>query len=84
MTADRWAATVHGVTDSLHVTIAYADGGDGWIMASIPQVPGAISQGRTREQARANVLDALALMLTADRDMDPAAERESVELLIAS
>jgi len=30
-------------------------------MASIPQVPGAMSQGRTREEARANVIDALML-----------------------
>jgi predicted RNase H-like HicB family nuclease len=27
-------------------------------------VPGAISQGRTREEARENVIDALQLMLT--------------------
>lgn len=31
---------------------------DGWIVARILEVPGAMSQGRTREEARENVLDA--------------------------
>ncbi len=34
-------------------------GDEGWVVASIPEVPGAQSQGRTREEARANVIDAL-------------------------
>ena len=32
---------------------------DGWIVASAPEVLGVHSQGRTREEARANVIDAL-------------------------
>ena len=32
-------------------------------MAQVEEVPGAISQGRTREEARENVTDALRLML---------------------
>jgi predicted RNase H-like HicB family nuclease len=47
------------MSESLHVTIVYEPGEDGWIIASIPEVPGANSQGRTREEARANVIDAL-------------------------
>jgi hypothetical protein len=34
-------------------------GRGGLVVASIPEVPGAHSQGRTREEARANVIDAL-------------------------
>ncbi|MCP9486366.1 MAG: type II toxin-antitoxin system HicB family antitoxin [Gaiellaceae bacterium MAG52_C11] len=45
--------------ESLQVTIVYEQGEDGWIVSSIPEVPGAHSQGRTREEARANVIDAL-------------------------
>jgi hypothetical protein len=41
------------------LTIQYEDGGDGWVTATIVEEPGAISQGRTREEAYANVLDAL-------------------------
>jgi predicted nucleotidyltransferase/predicted RNase H-like HicB family nuclease len=38
------------------VTITYEDG---WVVASVRGVRGVHSQGRTREQARANALDAL-------------------------
>jgi predicted RNase H-like HicB family nuclease len=48
----------------LQLMILYEDGGEGLIMSSVPAVPGVLSQGRTREQARENVLDALALMLS--------------------
>jgi predicted RNase H-like HicB family nuclease len=47
------------VSESLQVTIVYEQGEDGWIVASVPEVPGAHSQGRTREEARVNVIDAL-------------------------
>jgi predicted RNase H-like HicB family nuclease len=47
------------MSKSLQVTIVYEPGEEGWIVASIPEVPGANSQGRTREEARANVIDAL-------------------------
>ena len=43
----------------LELTIVYEDASDGWITASIAAVPGANSQGRTRDQARENVIDAL-------------------------
>jgi len=35
-------------------------------LATIAEVPGAISQGRTRAEARANVIDALQTVLTPD------------------
>jgi predicted RNase H-like HicB family nuclease len=49
--------------EQLDLTIVYESGEDGWIIASIPEVAGVFSQGRTREEARANVIDALWLML---------------------
>jgi predicted RNase H-like HicB family nuclease len=52
------------VSETMDLTIVYEDGDDDWIVASIPAVPGVLSQGRTREEARENVLDALALMLS--------------------
>ena len=48
----------------LNLTIVYEPGDDGWITVSIPEVPGVLSQGRTRKEARENVIDALALMLS--------------------
>ena len=47
------------VTDALHLTVRFEDGEDGWILAFIDQVSGAMSQGRTREEARDNAIDAL-------------------------
>jgi predicted RNase H-like HicB family nuclease len=40
------------MSETLRLTIVYEDGGDGWIVASIPEVPGAHSQG-TPERTRA-------------------------------
>ena len=41
---------------TVDLTILYEDGDEGWIVASIPAVPGALSQGRNRDEARENVL----------------------------
>ena len=51
--------TVPLMSESLQVTIVYDPGEEGGVVASIPEVLGAHSQGRTREEARANVIDAL-------------------------
>jgi predicted RNase H-like HicB family nuclease len=42
---------------------------EGWIVARVLEVSGAISQGRTREEARENVLDALRTVLTPDEEL---------------
>ncbi len=57
--ARKKLATVVPMSESLVVTIVYEQGEEGWVVASLPEVPGAHSQGRTREEARANVIDAL-------------------------
>ncbi len=55
---------------SVDFTIAF-DGPDeaGWIVARVLEVPGALSQGRTREEARENVLDALRTVLTPNEEL---------------
>ncbi len=53
------------------MTIAFDDPDEeGWIVARIVEVPGALSQGRTPEEARENVLDALQVVLAPDDDDD--------------
>lgn len=47
------------MAEPLNVTIVYEPGEDGWITVSIPEIPGVLSQGRTREQARETILSAL-------------------------
>ena len=57
------------MSDKLRMTIAFEEPDeDGWIVAQVVEVPGAISQGRTREEARHNVVDALCLMLSPDHN----------------
>ncbi len=69
----------------LNLTIVYELGDDGWITVSIPEVPGVLSQDRTRKEARENVIDALALMLSPEpSDVDDQREREALHLTIAA
>ena len=57
------------MSETLRMTITYEDPDEqGWIVARVVEVPGALSQGRTREEARQNVIDALRLMLSPDDD----------------
>ncbi len=72
------------MSDSLQLTIVFEHGDDGWVIASIPEVPGAMSQGRTRDEARANVIDALQLMLSPEPGHDEltSADREPLTLTI--
>jgi predicted RNase H-like HicB family nuclease len=60
---------VLSLSETLRLTITYDEPDeDGWIVARVLEVPGAISQGRTHEEARENVVDALRLMLAPDED----------------
>ena len=50
-------------------TIIYERDEHGWWIATIPEVPGAFSQGKTREAARENVIDALCELMAARREL---------------
>jgi len=53
-------------------TAVYEKDGD-WIMASVEELPGANTQGKTLEEARENLREAVVMVLQANRDL---AERE--------
>lgn len=57
------------MSDSLELTVRYEDAGEGWVTAQVLEVPGAISEGRGRVEARANVIDALRTVLTPDEQL---------------
>jgi len=82
------SATVSRMSESLRVTIVFEQGEGGWIVASIPEVPGANSQGRTREEARDNVIDALRgileLRFGGHGDIAANADSEPLELVIGA
>ena len=44
-------ATVCPMSDEVHLTIRYTDAGEGWVTAQVAEIPGAISEGPTREEA---------------------------------
>jgi predicted RNase H-like HicB family nuclease len=59
----------------------------GWIVARVLEVPGAVSQGRNREEARENVLDALQTVLTPDEELTgqaPGSDREHLRFTAAA
>ncbi len=70
------------VAPSIDFTIAFDEPDEqGWIVARVLEVPGALSQGRTREEARENVLDALRTVLTSDDELAGRHSGEDLEHL---
>ena len=45
--------------EATRLLVVLEDGEDGWIVVSCPALPGCISQGRTREEALANIREAI-------------------------
>jgi predicted RNase H-like HicB family nuclease len=41
---------------------------DGWIMATVPDLPGAVTQGKDLAEARANIKEAVELLLASYRE----------------
>jgi len=41
---------------------------DGWIMATVPDLPGAVTQGQTMDEARANIREVIELLLESYRE----------------
>ncbi|CAN5722240.1 hypothetical protein BH11ARM2_BH11ARM2_32860 [soil metagenome] len=68
----------------LELTVLLDEGQDGWWIAEIPQIPGALSQGRTPEEARANVIDAAETLMDYRREVaqreHPGARSETLAL----
>jgi len=76
---------VVSMSERLQMTIAYDEPDEeGWIVARVLEVPGVLSQGRTRAEARENVIDALRLMLAPDENDSRVVEgSEPLELTFA-
>ena len=63
-------------------TAVFERDGD-WVIAYCPEIPGANGQGRTKEEARASLVEAITLILNDRREdglrgVPPDAERETV------
>ena len=69
------------MSERLRLTIVFEEPDEGgWIVARIIEVPGSMSQGPTREEARENVIEALRLMLSPDDDDASVADGRSEPL----
>ncbi len=44
-------------------TVVYTPVEDGWIMAQVPELPGAVTQGRNMNEAREMIQEAVELLL---------------------
>ena len=69
-------------SDPVRLTVVYERAEHGWTTASIPAVPGTISTGRNRREARDNVLDALREMLASPGEVPEGATREDVSVTL--
>ncbi len=48
--------------------VVYTPIEDGWYMASVPELPGAVTQGKTKDEARRMIKDAVELLLESYRE----------------
>lgn len=76
------------MTSSIQLSVIYEPVENGWIQARIEELPAVITAAPSREEARAQVIDALREYLLALREQPSAlaagAEREAVDLLISA
>ena len=48
--------------------VVYTPIEDGWIMATVPELPGAVTQGKDLDEARAMIKEAVELLLESYRE----------------
>ena len=66
----------------MNIKVIVEKGEDGYFVASVPSLKGCWSQGKTREEALANIREAIELYLEPDETEIVGKEREIVELAI--
>ena len=49
-------------------TVVYQQVDDGWYMATVPELPGAVTQGRTLAEAREMIKEAVELLIESYRE----------------
>ncbi len=52
-----------------NLTVIYEEGEDGFWVATIPEIPGAFSQGKTKAEAKENAISAMEELMAARRDI---------------
>jgi predicted RNase H-like HicB family nuclease len=57
-------------------------GEDGYFVVEVPSLPGCISQGKTREEALANIQEAISLYLEVLQDRGETIAEDMVEIVL--
>ena len=72
--------------NSMKLLVTLEPGEDGFVVAECPAVPGCISQGRTREEALANIREAVlaCLEVRAERGLPLTVETREIEVSISA
>jgi len=63
--------------------VTLTEGEDGYIVAECPALPGCLSQGRTKEEALANIREAIALSLETRKELGLPLACEVAEVEVA-
>ncbi len=56
-------------------------GEDGYVVAEVPSLPGCVSQGQTRDEALANIREAIALHVEVLRERGEPVPEDKVEMV---
>ena len=56
-------------------------GEDGYVVAEVPSLPGCVSQGRTRDEALANIREAIALHVEVLQERGEPVPEDKVEMV---
>lgn len=69
----------------MKLTVTLEPGEDGSIVAECPSIPGCVSQGKTREEALANIREAIVacLQVRAEQKLPLTVETQEVEVSLA-
>jgi predicted RNase H-like HicB family nuclease len=65
----------------MNLEVVVYTGEDGYLVAECPALPGCISQGATRDEALANIREAIEGWLEVEQDTGATARRREVEII---
>ncbi len=64
----RLSDTIGVAMKKREYTVVYQEVEDGWIMATVPDLPGAVTQGRDLDEARSMIKEVVELLLESYHD----------------
>ena len=53
----------------LKIPVIFSDGEDGYVLAKCPVLPGCVSQGKTIDEAKHNIIEAIEGVISVRREM---------------